>query len=274
MLGDPPSVPACAARVVRRAALAQQPLALRIATSGAAATVLGSTGLAYQRLTVPHAPKGGSPADKQQQQAEAQEAAASAGAAPAPTDFKPCRGLNGSTLLAVAFDAQHSTRAYGITAEGSVLALVVGGDQGVPAGCAVRAAAALPADLLPADPAAGSGGVALATLPGYLLLSAGGSLAIFNVTASPRCAPRLLLRQPLVPLQAQLTGGHAAEAQAGTAQQQQAAPALLAAGQGGHVALLLGGSAVAVYETALPHRPPPQPYKASLAWMQVGPGRA
>lgn len=111
----------------------------------------------------------------------------------------------------------------------------------------------------------------MATIPGYLLVTAGDSLAVFNVSASLRRPPKLLLHQALRPLLqkfapaqsgAQLEGEEEGE-------QQQARSALLAASQA-HVAVMLNGSVLAMYVVQLPYRAPAPPFKSSLAWLQVG----
>ncbi|KAL4440364.1 hypothetical protein ABPG75_003365 [Micractinium tetrahymenae] len=306
-------------RIVRRSRLGQQPVALRLPPLASVAALLGRSGLAAQRLGPPPAAAkpGSSPAgqpDKAPGTAQTAEAAAAAAATAPPgweagPAFRPCTSLNGSSIVAAAFDAQHGSRAYAADDDGRLLALVVGGgDRGAPAGCVVRAAAPLPAALLQAaaDGAFASGGgsdggtehsskrtssstgpllsgaISLATIPGYLLVTAGDRLAVFNVSSGPRHAPRLLLQQPLAPLLSRFTSSGGDQEQSRTSgqadqaagaaehakQEGWTAPPLLAAGQT-HVALTLGSRVLAMFDTSLPYRPPPQPYRASLAWMQL-----
>lgn len=204
-------------------------------------------------------------------------------------------------MVAAAFDAVYGSRAYAVGDDGRLLALVVGGgDRGAPAGCTVRMAVPLPAALVqaatagaPANSRCSSkssessllpGAVSMATVPGYLIMTAGDMLAVYNVSSAPRRAPRLLLQQHLPPLlHLSSAGGAEGEGQRGQEQRQAgqaagvdepahrdgwAAAPLLAAGHA-HVALALAPRVLALFEASLPYRPPPQPYRASLAWMQA-----
>lgn len=272
-------LPFPAARLVRQVALEQPAVAARV--SSVTATLLGSSGVANQRLAISPPPPPG--AGQQQKRRAGGEAA--------PPGLHPCTGLNGTRLVSAAFDQQHASRAYALAGDGRMLTLVVGGDKASQPTCRVRAAALLPAGLL-LPPAAGSGGeaqvqqpgLALAAISGYLLASSGGqagSLLVFNVTLAPRKAPSLLLRQPLAALRAQFgvvppsplaadaAAGGAAAAGVAQAGLQAAAPPLLAASKQGQVALLLNASVLALYETALPYRAPPQSPMASMAWLQL-----
>jgi hypothetical protein len=184
--------------------------------------------------------------------------------------FKPCRDLGGSSLVAAAFHAQHASRVYALTDDGQLLALVVGGEKGTQAFCIVKAAAPLPAGLLPPNGDGGKGGsvkeqLALATIPGYLLVLTGGQLSVFNASSAPRAAPRLLLQQQQAALRAQF--GVAADATGPEAPFKQP---LLVASQQGHVALMLNATVLALYQTAFPYRPALKaPMKGGLAVMQV-----
>lgn len=279
-------LPLPAVRVVRRANLEQVPTAVR--PSGNTAAVLGSSGTASQQLSLPAAtaPHESAGAGQQSQKAEVpeEEAGSAAGSVQSPA-FKSCRGLGGSSIVAAAFDGQHPNRAYAVATNGSLLALIVGGERGTQSGCTVRSWAPLPADLLPVQqPSSGSnsgGGTAsssesqqqpqqavqLAVLPGYLLMAAGGQLAVWNVTAAPRSPPRLLLRQPLTAL-AQRFGVAPAAAVQGA--QPAPAPLLVASRQGRHVAFMLNATVLAIYQAAFPHQALRQPNQGALAWMQVG----
>ena len=257
----------CAARLVRQVALEQQPLAMRPPTA-TATTVLGTSGAASQRLSQPTAKPAGAAAKQPQQGSSAAEVPPRVGfEAPA---FKPCRDLGGSGMVAAACDAQHATRAYALTDDGQLLALVVGGEKGTHASCIVKAAAPLPTGLLPSNGDGGKGGsvkeqLALATIPGYLLVVTGGQLSVFNASSAPRAAPRLLLQQQLAALRAQF--GVAAAAGGPDAPFKQA---LLVASQQGHVALTLNATVLALYQTAFPYRPALKaPMKGGLAVMQV-----
>lgn len=269
-----------AARVVRQAALEQPPAALRL--SGGMAAVLGSSGVAGQRLGQPAAskPRETGAVSEPTQQTAGSEAATSPELPPA---FKQCAGLGGSSIMAAAFDVQHPNRAYAVATNGSVLALAVGGERGAPHGCTVRSAARLPPGLVPPQQpgthssnvqraaATQQAAVQLAVLPGYLVAAAGGQLAVFNVTAAPRSPPRLLLLEPLAAL------GERFGVVAAAAGAQAAAPLLATSRQGQHAAVMLNATVLAVYEASFPYRPPRQPHKGALAWMQVrgsGSGRA
>ncbi len=281
------------------------------------AAVLGSSGVAAQRLgPAPAAAKAESGAIGQAGASRAPtQPAAGAEASPpsleAGPTFRPCSSLNGSAIVAGAFDALHGSRAYVVGDDGRLFALVVGGgDRGSPAGCTIRTAVPLHAALAKAAKIAGSAGpggsaaggsgssssgsssgsllsgaVNVATLPGFLLATAGDWLALYNVSSAPRRALRLLLVQHLPPLLRQLSSaGSAAHegqqrrqqgraGQAGAASEPAerdgwAAAPLLAAGHG-RVALMLEPRVLALFETSLPYRPPPQPYRGSLAWMQA-----
>ena len=221
-----------------------------------------------QRLSQPTAKPAGAAAKQPQQGSSAAEVPPRVGfEAPA---FKPCRDLGGSGMVAAACDAQHATRAYALTDDGQLLALVVGGEKGTHASCIVKAAAPLPTGLLPSNGDGGKGGsvkeqLALATIPGNLLVVTGGQLSVFNASSAPRAAPRLLLQQQLAALRAQF--GVAAAAGGPDAPFKQA---LLVASQQGHVALTLNATVLALYQTAFPYRPALKaPMKGGLAVMQV-----
>ncbi|PRW39063.1 hypothetical protein C2E21_7072 [Chlorella sorokiniana] len=274
-------------RVVRHSALEQAPTAVR--PSGSTAAVLGSSGAANQHLSMPAAaaPSEAAAAGQQQHQAEGSGGGAGAAASGArPTAFKSCKGLAGSSMIAAAFDGQHTNRAYAVATNGSVLVLVVGGERGTLAGCTVRSAAPLPDGLLPLQQQSGGGDsgsntardsgsqqqqqqqpvMQLAVLPGYLIVAAGGHLAVYNVTAAPRSPPRLLLHQPLAAL-AEPFG--VAAAAASTDKQTLPAPLLAVSRQGQHVALALNATVLAIYQASFPFQAPRQPNKGALAWMQV-----
>lgn len=271
------------ARIVRRVTLGQQAVALRLPSVGSAA-VLGAKGAASQQLSMPQPAKGRQGQHGQQGQdteeaaAEAAAAGAAAGAAArgsTPPVFKPCHGLNDTRIVDAAFDAQHGNRAFAVSSDGRLLSLVLaGGDRGSLSGCTARASAPLPASLLPVassskDSRSGSHGsgsdLGITTVPGYVLVTAGDALAVFNASAGPRHSPRLVLQQPLAALLAQYTtDAHDAPQQAHQAQH----GVLLVSSQT-HVALTLNATVLALYETALPYRPPQQPYFASMAWLQL-----
>lgn len=257
-----------AVRIVRRSGLEETPTALRL--SSATAAVLGSTGVASQRLSPPPPPK--QPQGAAAQQEREQPPAAGPEAAP----FKACTGLNDSTIAAAVFDARHSNRAYALTSDNRLLALVVGGERAAPSGCTVRAAAALPPGMVPPMQQQQQQGwppVAVAALPGYLLAASSDRLALFNTTAAPRSAPCLLLQQQLSALREQF-GLHpaaqpAAAAQGAAPQQAQQAPLVAASRQGQHVAITLNATVLALFHLSLPYRAPLQPNHGALRWMQV-----
>lgn len=281
-----------AVRILRRSVLAQHPVALRLPPLAAVATVLSSQGSATQRLGPAAA------AAMPDHNAAAQPASGTEAVPPgfeAGPTVRPCSSLNGSRIVAAAFDAVHSSRAYAVADDGRLLALVVGGsDRGAPAGCTARTAASLPAALAQAALAGASAGgssthssgssallhgaVNMAALPGYVLMTAGDQLAVFNVSSAPRRAPRLLLQQHLPLLLRQLgsVGSTASGGQQGRGQGQagqaegQAGPAPLLAAGHTHVAVTLGARTLALFEASLPYRLPAQPYRTSLAWMQAG----
>lgn len=242
--------------VVRRVVLEQPPTALRMAT--ASVTALGSSGVAVLRLVTPAAPHA-------QGQPGAVGQPGTTGADTLPPAFKPCTGLNGSSLVAAAIDMQRPDRAFALASDGSVLALAVGSERSAGAApCSVKSAGRLPAGLevgaTRGGAAAQQPAVALSAIPGYLLLVMGDQLLVYNTTASPRSPPQLVLQQALAPLRQQFLGRGGAAA---------AAPLLAASKQGRHVALMLDSTALALYATALPHRSPAPPRTAALAWMQV-----
>lgn len=282
-----------AVRVVRRSALEQVPTAVR--PSGSTAAVLGSSGAASQHLSTPVAasPEASTAAQRSTNVPEGETGPAADGLMQS-SAFKACKGLGGSSIVAAAFDGQHTNRAYALATNGSVLALVVGSERGGLSGCTVRSWAPLPTGFLPPQQQPSSGGgnsgggtdggkgsqqpqqpqqaaVQLAVLPGYLVAAAGGQLAVFNVTAAPRSPPRLLLHQPLAALAERFDVATPAAAERG--QQLPAPPLLAASRQGQHVAVMLNATVLAIYHASFPHQAPRQPNKGALAWMQVG-GRA
>ncbi|KAL4856410.1 hypothetical protein ACK3TF_003207 [Chlorella vulgaris] len=258
------------AQEVRRVTLDEQPLAARL--SSATATLLGGSGSASQRTSMPAAPKGQSVGKP-----------GTAPAAPAQLVFKPCSGLNGSSLIAAVFDHQHDSRAYAVADDGRLLSLVLGGEKNAHSGCRVRAVSAPLLDGLLQPPGDGrqqqhqehKAAVAAAWLPGYLLVTAGADLdwlLVFNVSAAPRSPPKLLLRSPLAALREQFGVQPPLHCQDDRSEQPE--PCVtgqlpLAAGRQGHVALMLNATVLALYETALPYRSPAKAPLESMAWLKL-----
>ncbi|KAI3431455.1 hypothetical protein D9Q98_004507 [Chlorella vulgaris] len=258
------------AQVVRRVTLDQQPLAARL--SSATAMLLGGSGSASQRTSMPAASKGQSAGKP-----------GTAPAAPAQLVFKPCSGLNGSSLIAAVFDHQHTSRAFAVADDGRLLSLVLGGEKNAHSGCRVRAVSAPLLDGLLQPPGDGrqqqhqehKAAVAAAWLPGYLLVTAGADLdwlLVFNVTAAPRSPPKLLLRSPLAALREQFGVQPPLHCQDDRSEQPE--PCVtgqlpLAASRQGHVALMLNATVLAVYETALPYRSPAKAPLESMAWLKL-----
>jgi hypothetical protein len=197
--------------------------------------------------------------------------------------FKPCSGLNGSSLIAAVFDHQHTSRAYAVAEDGRLLSLVLGGEKNAHSGCRVRAVSAPLLDGLLQPPGDGrqqqhqehKAAVAAAWLPGYLLVTAGAELdwlLVFNVTAAPRSPPKLLLRSPLAALREQFGVQPPLHCQDDRSEQPE--PCVtgqlpLAASRQGHVALMLNATVLALYETALPYRSPAKAPLESMAWLKL-----
>ena len=125
--------------------------------------------------------------------------------------------------------------------------------------------------------------MAMLSIPGYLLVSAGPSIAVLNTTLAAggrgRPAPRPVSRDDFASLAARFMrqqpeeGGAGAEGALTSTATATAGRLLAAEPARGLVVLGFGHGVAAVYEMDLPFRRRPGPHKA-LSWLQVGGGLA
>eukprot|EP00887_Chlorella_sp_A99_P002382 scaffold10.g2382.t1 len=271
--------------VVLRGSSGQPVTAIRASQS--ALTLVGTTGAA--RVALPRRPP---------------KAAVGAATGLPALHFAGCRGLEqqdgGASLVAAAFDATSATRAYALTDRGRVATLALGSKAQArrDAACTLRFASP---GLLPQQAAAPAAPMraarqqlaeeqqeqqplhaekgpllqppqplraVLASLRGHLLVSAGGRLAVLNVSQPARAPPQLVLLQPLANLSRELEWEEVQTARAGALEQPRwlpepdaaagadeagaARPPPLAASGDGLVAVGVGAGLVAVFETGLP----------------------
>lgn len=167
---------------------------------------------------------------------------------------EPCRGLNGSTIVAARFDSLTSSRTYALTATGELLTAQVTADKHGKTKCVVRARR--PAGVAP--PAA------LRVLKGYVVVAGGGEeLAVFNTTAiGPKTAPRPVLKASAADVAAALGVTLPLEDASGVGRLDATAallPPPLGAGKGRLLALPVGSDGVvATFRSDLPVAAPPQ----------------
>ena len=286
------TLPIRTAELLLRTAASQPVLAARATLAGVA--LAGTWGTAWLPLPrKPHPPR--------QKQAEPSGASDSKQAtAPDPLAtplprFHGCRGLEqvSGSLAAAVFDPVYGTRAYGLTQEGRLAVLSLAARQGRPEdSCRLRSASR------PLQRVQGREGrqASLAGLPGYALVSSGGTLALLNVSDAMRAPPRLLLRQPLANLsrqlaallpgaellqQQQVVGGWqqrraldrdatAAAAAGASGEAGNDLATLLATDRQGRVAVGLGDSGVvAIFSTDLPFGRAPAPGSSrTVGWIR------